>query len=97
VTLEELTREGAFDTLVVDCEGALEGIMAEWPELLETVNVVQIENDFDTEDSAANVMQALQKAGFFLWFSAPLRHCWSSFPLRHQFYQIFRKKDKWEE
>jgi len=97
VTLEELTREGTFDTLVVDCEGALEGILAEWPELLETVNVVQIENDFDTKDSAANVMRALRKAGFFLWFSAPLQHCWCSFPLQHQFYQIFRKKDRREE
>tara|TARA_Y100000748_G_scaffold288058_1_gene272656 strand:- start:9365 stop:10342 length:978 start_codon:yes stop_codon:yes gene_type:complete len=92
VALEELTKEGDFDTLVVDCEGAFEGVLAEWPELLETVDVVQIENDFNVDASATNVMLALQKAGFYLWFSAPLQS-WHSFPRGHQFYQIFRKKD----
>ena len=91
VTLEDLTEEGSFDTLVVDCEGAFEPILDEWPELLEKANVVQIENDFSTTESASKVMNALEKAGFVLVFTRPLKYN-VSFPLRHQFYQIFVKK-----
>ena len=91
VVLEDLTKEGDFDTLVVDCEGAFEPILDEWPELLDKASLVQIENDFSTAESASKVMNALEKAGFVLWFSRPLKHT-MNFPLRHQFYQIFVKK-----
>ena len=92
ITLEELASDGDFDTLVVDCEGALEPILDEWPELLETARVIQIENDFRRKESADKVMAAMEKAGFRLWFSRPLEQN-MAFPLRHQFYQIYTKQE----
>ena len=41
-----LKRFGSFDTLVADCEGALLLILRDAPELLETMRLVIIENDY---------------------------------------------------
>jgi FkbM family methyltransferase len=48
ITFDDLTKKYniAFDTLVADCEGALFHILKDDPSMLNTINMVVLENDF---------------------------------------------------
>jgi len=48
ITLEELYKKYniAFDTLVLDCEGAFYYILMDMPEILNSINLIIMENDY---------------------------------------------------
>lgn len=53
-----------FDTLVIDCEGAFYHILKDMPEILDTVKLVLIENDFTDESQKDYVDEVFRKEGF---------------------------------
>lgn len=60
-----------FDALVADCEGALFYIFAEFPEMLDNINIVVMENDYYEIHKKQSVDAALTKAGFKVVYSQP--------------------------
>jgi FkbM family methyltransferase len=67
--LKKYTGIMSFDTLVLDCEGAFRHILADFPEILDGVTKVLIENDFDTVDDCEWTHARLREHG--------LVPCWS--------------------
>jgi FkbM family methyltransferase len=53
-----------FDTLVVDCEGALYGILQDFPDFLQNVNTILIENDFFDDNKKMWVEFVFSRNGF---------------------------------
>ncbi len=74
LSLEDLkARSGVtFDTLVLDCEGAFCNILKSYPEILDGVTTILIENDFRMEEDAIWTHQTLEDAGFKVHKSVPL-------------------------
>jgi hypothetical protein len=73
ITWETLREKyGTFDTLVADCEGALYYILKDWPEIMDTINMVIIENDFTVADHRKFVENVFIERGLKLILSEPL-------------------------
>lgn len=53
-----------FTALVADCEGALYYILRDFPELLQTVRTVVMENDYTDRSHKTSVDDSLRRAGF---------------------------------
>lgn len=66
ITLDDLKQQHpiAFDTLVIDCEGAFYYILKDEPTILDGIQTVVIENDFHNPDHKAYVLQAFADRGF---------------------------------
>lgn len=84
--LQERVGGAAFDTLIADCEGALAAVFREFPELLEGIHTVILENDFQRLPDKAYVDHVMTTAGLERVFSQPLSDtpnavmpCWASF------------------
>lgn len=61
-----------FDTLVLDCEGALYYILQEEPDFLEGIELIQIENDFPSIEHKEYCDAIFRKYGFTCVASRPL-------------------------
>jgi FkbM family methyltransferase len=74
LSLDDLKARGgiAFDTLVLDCEGAFCNILKSYPEILDGITTILIENDFRVEEDAVWTHQTLEDAGFEVHKSVPL-------------------------
>jgi len=68
ITLEELYAKYKinFDTLVLDCEGAFYYILMDMPEILNNVNLIIIENDYDDISKKLYVDEILKKNNFYV-------------------------------
>jgi FkbM family methyltransferase len=93
-TLNELRTShsvNAFDTLVIDCEGAFYEIVRDFPDIMNGVTKVMIENDFTIKSQADYVHSAFRKHGLEPIWSAnggmPRHVCKSCF------WQIWRKPE----
>jgi FkbM family methyltransferase len=77
----------SFDTLVADCEGALFYILTEDHRILENINLVIIENDFQDIFQKMFVNEMFEKYGFKCIYTQPggWGHC-SNF-----FYEVWKK------
>lgn len=87
--LKERFRDQSFDTLVADCEGALYYILQDTPELLENVQTVIVENDYQDLRHKIFVDQVFTKFGLKVVKS--VSGGWG--PCTSFFYQVW-KKDK---
>jgi FkbM family methyltransferase len=54
----------AFDTLILDCEGAFYYILTDYPEILDNVKTIITENDYRNLDQKAYVANTLKEKGF---------------------------------
>jgi FkbM family methyltransferase len=65
ITLEELRNKYkiAFDTLVLDCEGAFYYILTDMPDILDNINLVIMENDYYEEAHKKFIDDTLTKKG----------------------------------
>lgn len=65
-SFEQLSRKYNinFDTLVIDCEGAFYYILLDFPEILNNVNLIIIENDFIEMSHKIYVDNILSSSGF---------------------------------
>lgn len=79
-----------FDTLVVDCEGAFYYILEDFPEVLNQVKLVLMENDyFDIPHHKTIVQDTLKNKGFENIYTAPLNI--PSMPYISDFYQAWKR------
>jgi FkbM family methyltransferase len=71
ITLDELRAKYkiAFDTLVLDCEGAFYYILVDMPEILDTVNLIIMENDYSCIEHKQYVDKLLIERGFYVDYS----------------------------
>lgn len=53
-----------FDTLVIDCEGSFYYILQDFPNILENINLIIIENDFESIEQYNYVKDKFILAGF---------------------------------
>jgi FkbM family methyltransferase len=67
ITLDELYAKYniIFDTLVLDCEGAFYYILMDMPEILNTVNLIIMENDYLDITKKQYIDQVLTKNNFY--------------------------------
>jgi FkbM family methyltransferase len=71
ITLEQLYEKYKidFDTLVLDCEGAIYYILMDMPELLNNIKLIIIENDFNEIEKKDYVDNLLKENGFYIDYS----------------------------
>lgn len=83
ITLEELYSKYniQFDTLVLDCEGALYYILTDMPEILDNVNLIIMENDYWDISKKNYVDSILKKYNFYVDYveSGGWGPCFSNF------------------
>ena len=82
----------SFDTLVVDCEGALYYILVNNPNILKNINLIIIENDFKDMGHKNYVDKVFIEYKFYKIYSEP----WSGtippkFPTLENFYEVWKK------
>jgi hypothetical protein len=58
-----------YNVLVADCEGALYHILQSYPEIIEGIKTILLENDFYDKDQALWVHDFLKSNGFVVDFS----------------------------
>ena len=89
ITLDELYKKYNiyFDTLILDCEGAFYYILMDMPEILNTVNLIIMENDYINIDEKKFVDNILINNGFYVDYSRQggWGHCFNNF------YQVWKK------
>lgn len=66
ITFQELEEKYniKFDTLVVDCEGALYYILLDYPDILDNINMVIMENDYRDQSHKDSVDSTMNAKGF---------------------------------
>lgn len=77
-----------FDTLVIDCEGALYYILKDFPKMLKNIKLIIIENDFDRIEDMEYVQNIFRDNGLQCVFNMELPGpiCGDSF------YQVWKKR-----
>jgi len=88
ITWQELNYKYkiAFDTLVIDCEGAFYYILCDTPEILDNMKLVIMENDYFTfPEHKLYVQNMLREKGFVLDYQRALDH------MNPDFYQVWIK------
>lgn len=89
ITFDELQKKYQieFDTMVVDCEGALYYILNEEPDMLKNMNTIIIENDFEDGGHVGFVHDQFRRNGFQVVYTQA--GGWG--PCYHYFYQVWKK------
>lgn len=81
-----------FDTLVVDCEGALYDMLLDDPEILTNITTIIIENDFTRLEHARYVHDLFLVRGFQLVYNEAAPDCVYSIVIcPDNFYQVWQK------
>jgi hypothetical protein len=76
-----------FNTLVLDCEGAFYYILLDFPEIMEGIETVFIENDFKEIKQKEYVDHILLSLGFVCIFARPAPYG----PTPERFYEVWKK------
>jgi len=89
VTYQDLVKKWntTFDTLVIDCEGAFYYILMDFPEILNNVNLIIMENDYTIEEHYKYINQKLKDNEFYVDYTKP--GGWG--PCRNNFYEVWKK------
>ena len=74
ISLQEIKEKHniEFDTLVLDCEGSFYYILMDFPEILDGINLIIMENDYDTPEKKKYVDDKLIENHFYVDYSEPL-------------------------
>jgi FkbM family methyltransferase len=92
ISYAELTRKYniAFDTLVLDCEGAFYYILKDTPEILDNINLIIIENDFVDLADKHYVNEVLESRGFKVVYTEALSVP-TPLPCQENFFEVWKK------
>ena len=83
-----------FDTLAVDCEGALYYILLDMPEILENVKLIMMKNNYYNELHKKYVDEVLRAHNFNVVYAEPLVGYEGLFPhTRDEFYQVWKRTE----
>jgi FkbM family methyltransferase len=91
ISLKELKNETnvEFDTLVIDCEGAFYFILKDFPEILDGIKLIIIENDCPHEYQNTFILNTIKKNGFNVVESRTLPIAWGG--CKEYFWQVYRR------
>ena len=66
ISIDELHAKYSiqFDTLILDCEGAFYYILMDMPEILDGINLIIMQNDYDNYDHKLHIDKVLRKMNF---------------------------------
>lgn len=78
-----------FDTLVADCEGALYYIFGDYPDMLDNINLIIMENDYEDINHKIFVDKVLTEKGFECVLYSGGNVSWG--PCRYNFYEVWCK------
>jgi FkbM family methyltransferase len=78
-----------FDTLILDCEGAFYYILQDMPEILNGINLIIMENDYNDIKHKEYVDEVLKNNNFYVDYSESLP--WVSFPTRDNFFEVWKR------
>lgn len=79
-----------FNVIVADCEGALYYILKDEPKVLDNIETIIIENDFNDMEHKIYVDTVFTNNGFSCVYNAELE--FDNFPhLKHCFYQVWKR------
>lgn len=90
ITFQELQEKYniEFDTLVVDCEGAFYYILLDFPELLDNITLIIMENDyFDSLPKKLYIDDILKMNGFYVDYV----ESGGAGPCHDNFYEVWKK------
>jgi len=92
ISFEEIKKQTNidFDTLVIDCEGAFYFILKDFPEILDNINLILIENDCSEEYQNTFILDTFKNNGFRLIESKTLDIAWGS--CKDHFWQVWKKE-----
>lgn len=89
ITFDELEKKYnvTFDTLVMDCEGAFYYILQDMPEILNNINLVIMENDYDDIEHKKYIDSVLKEKGLSVVYSEG--DGWG--PCADYFYEVWKR------
>ena len=89
ITLDELNSKYniKFDTLILDCEGAFYNILMDMPEILTTINLIIMENDYNELYKKDYINTVLKNNNFYLDYVES--GGWG--PCYDNFYEVWKK------
>lgn len=92
MTFQELESEFkiTFDTLILDCEGAFYYIWKEMPDILKNINLIIVENDYESIYQYIEVRDQLYNEGFCCVYQEPLNHM-CPMECRKYFYEVYSR------
>ena len=92
ITFQELEKKYniEFNTLVVDCEGALYYILKDYPDMLNNVTKILVENDYQVEDHKKYLDQLFVEKGFKRIYVEALELA-VNMPCAEEFYEVWQK------
>ena len=92
ITLPELQTKYnvAFDTLVLDCEGAFYYILMDMPEILNNINLIIMENDYKDISKKQYVDAVLKTHKFFVVYTEGLPWV-NNDPCGKYFFEVWKK------
>lgn len=90
ITLEQLNAKYniIFDTLVLDCEGAFYYILMDMPEILKTIHLIVMENDYFDLSHKEYIDSVMSKSGFNREYVEV--GGWG--PCYHNFFEVWKRK-----
>lgn len=90
ITWEELNNKYniAFDTLVLDCEGAFYYILMDMPEILNNINLIIMENDYHVMEHKMYIDNILKQNNFYPIYTEA--GGWG--PCYNMFFQTWKKR-----
>jgi FkbM family methyltransferase len=91
ITFEEIENKYKikFDTLMCDCEGALYYILMDFPNLLDNINLIIIENDFLDINQKIYIDEKFREKGFNIFFS--MNGGFDHHPCRNNFFEVWKR------
>jgi FkbM family methyltransferase len=92
ITYQELMDKYGidFNTLVLDCEGAFYYILMDFPEIINNIKLIIVENDYTSIDQKNFVDQTIIGKGFRAIYVQPIQRR-SRFVCKDCFFQVWRK------
>jgi FkbM family methyltransferase len=94
ITLSELKSKyniDFFDTLVLDCEGAFYYILMDMPEILENINLIIMENDYNEISHKEYIDKILKKNEFYVDYVEEGGWKHTVCPCQNNFFEVWKK------
>lgn len=82
-------KYGVFDTLILDCEGSFYGILRDFPEILDGINLIIMENDYQDLQNKIFIDSVLFQRNFKVKYEE--KGGWG--PCKEFFYQVWERED----
>ena len=79
-----------FDTLCIDCEGAFYYILNDFPNILDNIKLIIMENDYENINHYNHIKEFFINKHFILVESIPLKNCPWNAPCKDFFYQVWK-------